>query len=155
MYSALAVANAFIEASKQKRLRKLMPMKLNRLMFFAQVASLQTHDCALFDDFFCWWETGVVIPSIFHKFEFYRDRKIKAYGSSIIYNNGMFISNTPFMQKYDLESWKIIDEIVRKYEHHSGNEMARLIPIGKRDGEPITNAELLNIRSKTKELIQN
>jgi len=151
IYSALAVANAFIEASKQKRLRKLTPMKLNRLMFFAQVASLQTHDCALFDDFFCWWETGAVIPSIFHKFEFYRDRKIKAYGSCIIEKDGMLTSNTPFMQEYDLGSWKIIDEIVRKYEHHSGNEMARLIPIGKRDGEPITNAELLNTIRLTNE----
>lgn len=145
MYSALAVANAFIEAAKQKRLRKLTPMKLNRLLLFSQISSLKTYDIALFDDFFCNWETGPVIPSIFHKFRHYRNKKIKAYGSTIFEKRGEIVSRTPIIHRKDFRSWGIIDDIIRKYEDYSGNEMARLTRIGEKDGEPITNEELIKL----------
>src|SRR5437667_252720 len=62
-YSAMAVANAFIKRAKEKQLRDLSPMKLQKLLFFAQSWYLARNDEPLIDDFFCRWQYGPVVQA--------------------------------------------------------------------------------------------
>ena len=70
-YSAMAVANAFIKRSKEEEITNLTPMKLQRLMYYAQSWHLAIKGEPLFDDFFARWPSGPVIPSLYHAFKYY------------------------------------------------------------------------------------
>lgn len=69
-YSAMQIANAFIDISRRtpERLPDLTPMKLQKLMFFAQSWYLKEHSLRLIDDTFYRWDYGPVIPSVYYEF---------------------------------------------------------------------------------------
>ncbi|STU74866.1 Uncharacterized phage-associated protein [Klebsiella pneumoniae] len=61
-YPTLAVANAFIEKALANELSDLTPMKLQKLMFYAQSWHLKIYDEPLIDDFFSKWQYGASYP---------------------------------------------------------------------------------------------
>ena len=75
-YSAMQVANEFIKKAPEYEVMDLTPMKLQKLMFFAQSWHIKELGYPLFDDYFARWQYGPVIPSIYHEF--------KTFGSSHI-----------------------------------------------------------------------
>lgn len=67
-YSAMQVANAFIQKAQDGQIPSLTPMKLQKLMFFAQSWYLKRHRQRLIDDNFVRWQYGPVIPSVYYEF---------------------------------------------------------------------------------------
>lgn len=75
-YSAMQIANAFVQKAKAGQLDKLTPMKLQKLMFFAQSWYIRTYRKKLIDDNFVRWQYGPVIPSIYYEFAQYGSNEI-------------------------------------------------------------------------------
>ncbi|ACA31871.1 Panacea domain-containing protein [Histophilus somni] len=67
-YSAMQVANAFIQKAQEGKVPALTPMKLQKLMFFAQSWYLKKYHVRLIDDHFVRWQYGPVIPSVYYEF---------------------------------------------------------------------------------------
>lgn len=57
-YSAIAVANSIIKVAKNKGVNDLTPMKIQKLMYFAQFFYLKYFKKILIDDNFVRWKYG-------------------------------------------------------------------------------------------------
>lgn len=68
-YSAMQVANAFIQKAIDGKIPALTPMKLQKLMFFAQSWYIKNFKARLIDDNFMRWPYGPVIPSVYYEFQ--------------------------------------------------------------------------------------
>ncbi|EEX49486.1 MULTISPECIES: Panacea domain-containing protein [Pasteurella] len=116
-YSAMQVANSFIQRAKDGAVTDLTPMKLQKLMFFAQSWSLKETGYPLFDDFFSRWQYGPVIPSIYHEFKSFRDQPITSYGIDVF-------GNTVMVSEDDPQSWELIDDIIKEYGEYSASQLS-------------------------------
>ncbi len=124
-YSTMAVANAFVQRAKEGRLPNLTPMKLQKLLFFAQSLHLVRNDNqALFDENFHRWPYGPVIPSLYHEFKEYRANAISDFGGHLIQRDGQSIQIRPIVGDSDTYTWKLIDEIIEKYGKFSGWDLS-------------------------------
>lgn len=149
-YTAMAVANAFIKLSKAGRVSNLSPMKLQKLLFFAQSWSLARNGEPLIDEFFCRWQYGPVIISLYHEFKEYGAGIVSAYGGHIIEKQGNLIKMRPIVGDSDTVTWKLIEDIVRVYGAYSGPQLSAIThedgsawkESGAVDGGPILNADL-------------
>ncbi|ATM85087.1 Panacea domain-containing protein [Yersinia frederiksenii] len=130
-YSAIAVANAFIEKAKAKGIKDLTPMKLQKLVFYAHAWSLVMNDCPLVKDKVYAWPYGPVIESVYHEF--------KAYGSTNITNLGTEFEwdedpNTLVRAKYvapeipasDRATQSLIDAILDAYGDEDAISLSNL-----------------------------
>jgi uncharacterized phage-associated protein len=149
-YSTMAVANAFVRRAKTGKLRNLTPMKLQKLLFFAQSWNLARNDEPLIDEFFCRWQYGPVVPSLYHEFKEYGAETISGYGGHIIERNGDMVRVHPIVGDSDADTWTLIDEIIRIYGAYSGSQLSAIThepgsawkESGDVDGEPISNKYL-------------
>jgi uncharacterized phage-associated protein len=127
MYSAMAVANAFIKRAKEGRLENLTPMKLQKLMYYAQSWQLANHpDDPLFDDFFARWPYGPVVPSLYHAFRKYGARDIRDYEGTVVEEDGRLIRKFWIVAADDTESWNLIDKIIKIYGKYSGSQLSTM-----------------------------
>ncbi|WJM85671.1 DUF4065 domain-containing protein [Dickeya chrysanthemi] len=149
-YSAIAVANAFIEKARAGEIKELTPMKLQKLLFYTQSWHLKLlNGTPLFDDQFARWKFGPVIPSLYHE--------LKKYGSSTIdepiriikIDGGKLKAFTPDIQKDDIQAHKLIDKIIEVYGGYSGTQLSNLThgqntawSQGDVDGGPISFKEM-------------
>ena len=69
-YSAIAVANAFLDIAKSKNVG-LSPMKLQKLVYFAHAWYLAVRSASLIDEPVYAWKFGPVIKSVYHEFKSY------------------------------------------------------------------------------------
>lgn len=121
MYSALAVANAFIKRALDGKLCGLTPMKLQKLLFFTQSWHLRIHQRPLFDDLFARWQYGPVIPSIYHEFKRYGPKIISDYGKTLVSSEDGFEIVIPEIGwRRDTETVAFIDKIIEVYGGYSG-----------------------------------
>ena len=149
-YSAMAVANAFIRRALEGKLDKLTPMKLQKMMFYAQSWHLALKKEPLIDDFFCRWQYGPVIPSLYHEFKEYGAQPISAYGGYVVEDEGELLSKRPIVGSHDADTWELIDKMIEVYGAYSGAQLSALThepgtawSAGPADGGPIVN-ELLS-----------
>ncbi|MDI6794556.1 MAG: DUF4065 domain-containing protein [bacterium] len=68
VYSAKAIANAFLEIAARKR-ETLDPLKLQKLIYYANGWHLGLRGAPLIDEFIEAWPYGPVIPSLYHEFK--------------------------------------------------------------------------------------
>lgn len=116
-YSAMQVANAFIHRAKYGAINDLTPMKLQKLMFFAQSWHVKETGFPLFDDFFSRWQYGPVIPSIYHEFKSFRERPITSYGQDAY-------GNIIMVDKRDTAVWELIDDMISEYGRFSASQLS-------------------------------
>ena len=116
-YSAIAIANAFIHQANNGKTNNLTPMKLQKLMFFAQSWYLKSSDKPLFDGNFERWQYGPVLPEIYHEFKKFGAKNITEFGSDM-WSERQELSSTDFQVTDFLE--KIIDI----YGKYSGTELS-------------------------------
>jgi len=144
-YPTMAVANAFIQRARDGKLPDLSPMKLQKLLFFAQIWYLKWHDEPLIDDIFFRWQHGPVIPSLYHEFKHYGAKTIDQFGT-FVSPKGAIAALVP---QGDKDAWEVIDEVIRAYGDYSGWQLSLIThegaPWGKEGGptgEPIPNNDL-------------
>ncbi|HEK0786520.1 TPA: SocA family protein [Proteus mirabilis] len=132
-YSAAAVANAFIQRAIDGKIPDLTPMKLQKLMFYAQSWYLKIYDEELIDDHFRKWQYGPVIQDLYHK--------LKDYGANIIkkpvsvgvssFNNAkngdiIFKIIEPSVPASDEKSWGLIDRIILVYGDYPATRLSAM-----------------------------
>ena len=124
-YSAIAVANAFIEKAKLRGITNLTPMKLQKLVFYAHSWCLVMNNKPLVKDKIFAWPYGPVIESIYHEFKGNGSNNITSPGTEFVWDND---PNATVLAKYvapkipesDKDTYSLIDAILDVY----GNETA-------------------------------
>jgi len=86
-YSAIAVANAFIDKAKKIGITDLTPMKLQKLIYFAHAWSLAVSGEPLITDKIKAWRFGPVIESVYHEFKSFGSNNITKHGTEFIFDN--------------------------------------------------------------------
>jgi uncharacterized phage-associated protein len=126
MYSALAISNTFIKRALQGKLKKLTPMKLQKLLFFAQSWYLRLNNRPLFDDLFARWQYGPVIPSIYREFKRFGPKEIADYGKRVVVDEDGEdrISIPGIDEERDKETISFIEEITNVYGDFTGWELS-------------------------------
>lgn len=115
-YSAIAVANAFIEKANEVGITDLSQMKLQKLVFFAQSWCLKLYDEPLVEDFFARWLYGPVIPSLYYATNHYGNGHISSLISTIEYSEGGSSSIvTPAITAPSIELSNLFDNIIKVY----------------------------------------
>lgn len=157
-YSAYAVANAFVQRALDGKLPNLSPMKLQKLMYFAQawhIKVMPDHQPFL-DDNFSRWTHGPVIPSIYHEFKAFGYNKITRPATTLSMNGGNYSANIPTIPESDQNSWGLIDAIIQRYGNLSATTLSEMTHAPNSawaadghndDGSVITAAEILNDQS--------
>lgn len=130
-YSALAVANAFIKRAQEGKIPELTPMKLQKLLFYVQSWYFKYKGFPLFDDTFCRWSHGPVIPSIYHEFKGYGAAEIKSPGTTMVsrstqQNPFAYELVVPEINWNDSDAIAYIDEAIRAYGQYSGWQLSQM-----------------------------
>lgn len=151
-YSAVAVANAFIEKAERGEIKELTPMKLQKLLFYTQSWHLKLYnEQPLFDDLFARWKFGPVIPSIYHELKVYGSGKITDKIKIIKIDDQTIKALTPSIQESDEKAHALINKIVEVYGDYSGTQLSNLThgpntawSRGDVDGGPISFTDMAN-----------
>ncbi|MDO4705732.1 MAG: DUF4065 domain-containing protein [Comamonadaceae bacterium] len=151
-YSAYAIANAFITLAQDGELGGLTPMKLQKLMYFAQAWYLRVKETPLLDDHFSRWQHGPVIPAIYHEFKAYRARPIKQCANTLSTNDDGYHVIVPTVPQQDTDTWELLRIIARHYGHLSGPQLSAITHIKGSawaaveppDGSVITHDQMRN-----------
>lgn len=130
-YSAIAVANAFIEKAKARGIKDLTPMKLQKLVFYAHAWSLVMNDAPLVKDKIYAWPYGPVIESVYHEFKGYGSTNITSLGTEFVWNDD---PNAIVQAKYeapkiplsDSMTMSVIDAILDAYGEESAISLSNL-----------------------------
>ena len=114
-YSAIAVANSIIKVAKNKGVNDLTPMKIQKLMYFAQFFYLKNfEDGALIDDNFVRWRFGPVIPSLYYQLRNYGSNPVDDYIRQLSPDYEAIVY---MMSKKDSTSWDFLDQVFDKFGH--------------------------------------
>lgn len=114
-YSAIAVANSIIRVAKNKGVNDLTPMKIQKLMYFAQFFYLKNfEDGALIDDNFVRWRFGPVIPSLYYQLTNYGSNPVDDYIRQLSPDYEAIVY---MMSKKDSTSWDFLDQVFDKFGH--------------------------------------
>ena len=81
LYSAKSIANAYLTLANRDGY-DLDPMKLQKLLYYANGYYLSDKGDPLIDEYFEAWDMGPVVPSVYHEFKDYRWRPIKRFAYS-------------------------------------------------------------------------
>lgn len=149
MYSAFAIANSFLEKAQERKMKDMTPMKLQKIMFFAQSHYLKLNSIKtiedlklipLFDDFFARWKYGPVIPSLYHEFK-------ELEGNPINTCAQIASGKIPKVSPQDHAVLHFMDELLNAYGQYTGPELSTLshdksTAWKQGDGSVITNEEL-------------
>ena len=119
-YSMMQIANVFIDKAINGKIDNLTPMKLQRLMFFAQSWYLRQTGNLLFDDAFARWKYGPVLPAVFQRFKPFGSNKITQKATDV--NGHEFIINPSDAD----EILNFIDEIINEYGSFTGPELSSM-----------------------------
>lgn len=149
-YSAIAVANEFIERHERGELCDLTPMKLQKLLFYTQSWHLKLHNgTPLLDDLFARWKYGPVIPSLYHELKKYGSCSIREPIRIIQEKNESLVAVTPGIQKSDIQAHRLISKIIEVYGGYTGTELSNMTHSpnaawskGDADGGPISFREM-------------
>lgn len=125
MATANDVANFFIEIGQAQAIAgtgdPVTPLQLEKLLYFAQGWHLARFAKPLFDDDFCAWELGPVIPDIYQKY--------KVYG-----RNGIMREGAPCAsERLTEDEYGLLLDVAREYMRYSASG---LVGLTHRKGAP-------------------
>ncbi|ORF05888.1 hypothetical protein BGI03_09035 [Snodgrassella alvi] len=124
-YSAVAVANSIIKVAKNKGVNDLTPMKIQKLMYFAQFFYLKNfEDSVLIDDNFVRWRFGPVIPSLYYQLISYGSGAFRDYIRILTPKNKAIVY---MMSDDDFISWEFLDQVFDKFGHLDVISLSALI----------------------------
>lgn len=115
-YPAMQVANAFIKKQEEGKLQDLTPMKLQKLMFFAQSWYVKQRGTLLIDDNFERWNYGPVIPSVYYEFKVFGGQEIEDYAKDS--------KGEPYSTDLDPSDEYFLDQIIATYGSYTGGQLS-------------------------------
>lgn len=129
-YSALAVANSFIDIANANR-SPLSPMKLQKLVYYAHGWHLALYDSPLLDERIEAWNYGPVIPSLYHEFKHYGNNPIPKKGEDFVnfkVNGGAIsiVTKAPEVPKEDQSTHELLNKIWEIYGGLTAKQIASL-----------------------------
>jgi hypothetical protein len=77
MATVFDIANFFITAENKREQGSMTNLRLNKILYFAQIISLLENGRPLFLDDFEAWDLGPVIPSVYRKYKAYENTPIQ------------------------------------------------------------------------------
>lgn len=83
-YTAKAIANAFIERAREYGIKDVSPMKLQKLIFFAQSWHIKLYNRKLFSDDTKRWPYGPVVEDVYHEFKGFGNNTITAFATDAL-----------------------------------------------------------------------
>jgi uncharacterized phage-associated protein len=130
-YSAIAVANAFIEKAKKRGIKDVTPMKLQKLVFYAHAWSLVMSNKPLVNEKVFAWPYGPVIESIYHEFKGYGSTNISNPGTELDFDdapNALIRAKyvTPSIPESDELTLSLIDSVLDAYGDQSAIALSNL-----------------------------
>lgn len=125
-----AVANEFI---KDKELPVLTPMKIQKLIYYANLWYVEATNQPIVDEPFCRWRFGPVVPSLYHQLKNYGDKPVTNLlrWTDINDETGDVNFFTPYISPQDINAISCIEQIKRKYGSYTGTQLSNL---SHRDG---------------------
>jgi uncharacterized phage-associated protein len=122
-YSTIAVANTILELAEKKNI-KISPMKMQKLIYYAQAWYYLLNNEPLIDEHFSRWQYGPVIPSLYHELKYYgaNDITSKIVNFEFGYNDGIVVE--PII-KDDLIG-RYLDKILEVYGPYSAQELSNM-----------------------------
>lgn len=136
-YSAVSVANSIIKLAKEKGINDLTPMKIQKLMYFAQFFYLKNfEDGVLIDDNFVRWRFGPVIPSLYYQLKNYGSNPVDDYIRQLSPDYEAIVY---MMSKKDSTSWNFLDQVFDTFGHLDGIALSALT---HRDNSSWSNGEI-------------
>jgi len=104
MHHATSIANFFINKGLDEgSINDNSPMKLQKLVYFAQGWYLALYDRPLIDEQIEAWEYGPVVPSLFQAMKAFGNRPVEHY----IIKQGVPVAPSPTMHEFLGEIWRI------------------------------------------------
>lgn len=134
-YFAVSVANSIIKLAKDRGVTDLTPMKLQRLMYFAQFWYVKKFNKFLINDWFSRWEFGPVIPSIYHQLKYYGSNPVNNYIWLLSANNEAIV----YMMDNNPAAWDFLNEVLDVYGDLDG---ASLSAITQRENSAWSRGEI-------------
>jgi len=133
-FSPDAVSNEFLRLAERDE-RRVTPLKLQKLMYFAHGWHLALRDGPLVAEHVQAWDYGPVFPSTYHEFKDFGGSKIDRFASEVTWNNGTikFVRPTiddeakPDESHVNLSYARaIIDRIWHVYGQYSAGRLAEV-----------------------------
>ena len=124
-YSALAIANYFIEKAPPD---SVTPMKIQKLVFLAHGWHLGVTGKPLVDDEYAEaWMYGPVFPSLYHAFKRYGSDPIQESATDIDVNeDGLWAVYTPGVKEDDQNTVQCLDKIREVYGKMTGAKLSAI-----------------------------
>ena len=122
-YSALAVANYFLDLAKKENVG-LSPMKLQKLTYFAQGWHLAIHKEPLISDRLEAWDYGPVVSSIYHEFKRFGGARIDALATDFDLEEDAL--TTPRIPMDDSRTIALLNKVWSVYGKYTGVQLSNL-----------------------------
>jgi uncharacterized phage-associated protein len=131
-HSAKAVANYFLNRAEEEGIG-ISPMKLQKLVYFAQGWHLAFTDLPLIDEKIECWKYGPVIRELFHEFKEFGSEPIDRLATHHEFQNvpgaplGFTMScTTPSMDDLKEETSDVLDDVWRVYSDLSAAKLSNM-----------------------------
>ena len=122
-YKATEVANKFLEVATGKGAR-VSPMKLQKLIYFAQGWALAIVGRPLVEDAIQAWQYGPVVPDVYHAFKRFGSGTIGEPAKEFDLDSFEFV--TPSVPSDDVEAIKLIKRIWEVYGDYSAMKLSQM-----------------------------
>lgn len=122
-YSALAVANNFLDLSKKESVG-LSPMKIQKLIYFAHGWHLAIHKEPLISDGLEAWDYGPVVSSVYHEFKKFGAQFIEGFATDFDYEK--FERTTPRIPMDDARTLALLSKVWSVYGKYTAVQLSNL-----------------------------
>ena len=122
-YSAIAVANNFIELANRAGDKTVTPMKLQKLVYFAHGWHLALTEAPLIKEHVEAWKFGPVVPSVYHEFKDCGNDPISKLGTVFDLESGTFDFTTPRVDE-NSQAVPLLKRIWETYGKYSGIQLS-------------------------------
>lgn len=122
-YKAKSIANAFLTLANRDG-ENVDPLKLQKLMYFANGYYYAEKDIPLINEYFEAWDYGPVVPTVYYEFKEYGDKPIKRFAYTFDYKSGRVIAAPQPVGDQDAEN--VIAWVWDNYKSFSGVELSNM-----------------------------
>lgn len=120
-YSSMSVANYIVNSAIDKE-KPVSNLKLQKLLYYVQAASLVENNVPMFDDDISAWKYGPVVETVYHAFKHFVGAPIDECNSA----NIEYLDDTDSVDELisGIDK-KMIDKVVKSYEEYAALQMVR------------------------------